>query len=246
MVDDYNRSDEHTTNTNNNMDEQIETIGQIVKNARLKLDLPQGEIARKASIQQSYLSQIESDKGRPPTIYVIEKIALALNLDRNKLVKLLEIERFKYEEQRLNSKRQQLGVKDPSASYHPIPILSDIPAGNPKDYGDSDYPAGMADNYYEFKVDDPNAFFLRAEGDCMVPYIMDGDLLLIYPNDKVETGDIAIVRNDKDEKEVRRINIQPDQVILCADNPAYPSIVWRNDKDKPKIIGRVKEIIRRR
>ena len=78
------------------MGKQKETIGEIVKNARLELGLSQGEVAQKASIQQSYLSRIERDEGRPSTIYVIEKIASVLKLDAEKLIKLLEIERFKY------------------------------------------------------------------------------------------------------------------------------------------------------
>jgi len=227
------------------MDKQKETIGEIVKNARLKQNLSQGEVARKASIQQSYLSRIERDIGRPSTVYVIEKIAFALGLETKKLIKLLEIERFKYEQQRLNDKRKGLGLKASNSYFRPIPILSEIPAGHPKDYDDQDYPPGIAEDYYEFKVNDPNAFFLRAEGDCMSPEIKKGDLLLISPNDKVESGDIAVVANSKSEKEVRRINIQPDQIILIPDNPAFPTLVWRKE-DKPKIIGRVKEIIRRR
>ena len=68
---------------------------------------------------------------------------------------------------------------------------------------------------------------------------------MIIPNDKVENGDIAAVVNGKGEKEVRRVTIRNDQMILTAENSAYPVIVWEK-KDKPKIIGRVKEIIRRR
>lgn len=79
----------------------------------------------------------------------------------------------------------------------------------------------------------------------MSPEIKDGDLLLIYPNDKIKNGDILIIRNNKEEKEVRRITIQPHQIILTAENAAYPVRAWRKE-DEPKIIGRVKEIIRRR
>jgi len=230
---------------NKKMDKQKETIGKIVKNARLELGLSQGEVAQKASIQQSYLSRIERDEGRPSTVYVIEKIASVLKLDAKKLIKLLEIERFKYEQGRLDNKRKGLGIKAESSLSRPIPILSEIPAGHPKDYTDQDYPPGIAEDYFEFKIDDPNAFFLRAEGDCMSPYIIAGDLLLVYPNDKAGNGDVVIVKNKKGEKEVRRITIQPDQIVLTAENSAYPVIIWRKE-DEPKIIGRVKEIIRRR
>jgi len=56
---------------------------------------------------------------------------------------------------------------------------------------------------------------------------------------------VAIVVNNKGDKEVIRVAIRKDEIILTPDNPAYPTVVWEA-KDKPKIIGRVKEIIRRR
>ena len=79
----------------------------------------------------------------------------------------------------------------------------------------------------------------------MSPEIKKGDLLLIAPNEKVNSGDIAAVVNHKGDKEVRRATIREDQMILVPENPAYPIIVWER-KDKPKIIGRVKQMIRRR
>jgi len=79
----------------------------------------------------------------------------------------------------------------------------------------------------------------------MPPETKKGDLLLIYPNEKLKNGDIAAAVNGKGEKEVRRITLRGDQVILTSDNPAYPMIIWEA-KDKPKTIGRVKESMRRR
>lgn len=125
--------------------------------------------------------------------------------------------------------------------------LSEIPVGHPEEYTDQDYPPGIAEDYYEFKVDDPNALFLRAKGDCMFPEIKDGDLLLIYPSqNNPENGDIFVVRNNKGQQEVRRVTNEPDQIVLTADNPVHPVIIWRKDRDEPVIIGRVKELIRRR
>lgn len=220
-------------------------LGNILKEARLKKRLSQTDIAQRLAITPAYYNRIENNKIKPPSWYLVEKLAALLDLDKNGLVKLAEIALIEHKQERLNKERQNLGVKLHRETRR-IPILSDIPAGHPKDYGDSDYPPGVAEDYYEFKANDPNAFFLRAEGDCMAPEIKDGDLLLIYPNEKLETGDIAVVVNQEGEKEVRRVNIQPDQIILCADNPVYPTLVWRNNEHKPKIIGRVKEIIRRR
>ncbi|GAG96247.1 unnamed protein product, partial [marine sediment metagenome] len=59
--------------------------------------------------------------------------------------------------------------------------------------------------------------------------IKNGDLLLIYPNEKVENGDIAVIVNNKGQKEVRRVTFQADEITLTVE-------------DDVKIIGRVKEI----
>lgn len=227
------------------MDNQKETIGEIVKNARLKQGLSQGEAARKASIQQSYLSQIESDKGRPPTVYVIEKVAFALGLETKKLIKLLEIERFKYEQDRLDNKRQSLGIKAKSSFCRPIPILSEVPNFIPDNPGD--FPSEITSGFYDPTVKDPKAFMYEVEGDFMAPEIKKGDLLLIYPTniDKIKSGDIVAIRNSKGIKRLRRVAVERDQIILIPENSDYPVMVWRKE-DEPKIIGRVKEIIRRR
>lgn len=79
----------------------------------------------------------------------------------------------------------------------------------------------------------------------MSPEIKKRDLLLIVPNEKVNSRDMVAVVNYKGDKEVHRVTIREDQMILVPENPAYPIIVWEK-KDKPRIIGRVKQIIRRR
>jgi len=219
-------------------------LGEVLKEARLKKGFTQEQVADRAGISQPYYNLIENDKSaRPPSFYIIEKLATILACKSKPLLEAVEFLQLEYKRKNVQKLEKRLGQKPPKS--RPIPILSEIPAGHPKDYTDQDYPPGIAEEYFEFKVEDPNAFFLRAEGDCMSPEIKDGDLLLISPNDKVENGDIAVVANKKGEKEVRRVTFQPDQIILSAENPIYPIIIWRK-KDGPKIIGRVKEIIRRR
>ena len=217
-------------------------FGEVLKEARLELNLTQLEVANRIGRTQAYYNRIENGKV-PPSFDILERLAKVLKCDLSKLHDLADKSRLLFKQRQIDQQHKALGIRP--SNIRPIPILSEIPAGHPKDYTDQDYPPGIAEEYYEFKIEDPDAFFLRAEGDCMAPEIKDGDLLLIYPNDKIKTGDIVIVRNNKEEKEVRRITIQPDQIILTAENPIYPVRVWRK-KDKPKIIGRVKEIIRRR
>jgi len=82
----------------------------------------------------------------------------------------------------------------------------------------------------------------------MDPEIKEGDLVLICPvsADEVKNGDIIAITNGKGARQLRRVTFNEHQTILTADNSAYPVIVWTEEEHKPKIIGRVKEIIRRR
>lgn len=111
------------------------------------------------------------------------------------MARILKVKKSWYIDYNLDGKRikkvigrskriAELALSDIEAKIRPIPILSEIPADVPQDYTDLDYPPGIAENYYEFKINDPNAFFLRAQGNCMSPEIKNGDLLLIYPNEK--------------------------------------------------------------
>lgn len=216
-----------------------EKLGKLLKEARLKKQLTQTQVADKAAISQPYYNLIENDKSiRPPSLYIIEQIARVLGCDRKILSKIVQLMQLEYKRKVVSRLETRLG-QNSKDGFRPIPILSDIPADISKDF------TGMVDEYYESSINDPNAFFLRAKGDCMAPEIKKGDLLLIVPNEKVESGDIAAVVNGKGEKEVTRITMRKNEIILTPDNPAYPTIVWEA-KDEPKIIGRVKEIIRRR
>ena len=221
-------------------------LGKKIKTLRESLGLSQTDLAKKVGLHPSQISNLENEASAPFQDFTKYRIfATVFNIDAQELWQIGQRDREEWKARQHLKKAKLLRPDMAQKLTRPIPILSEIPAGQPKDYDDQDYPPDIAEDYYEFKVNDPNAFFLRAEGDCMSPEIKEGDLLLISPNDKVENGDIAVVANKKGEKEVRRITIEPDQVILTAENPIYPVIIWKK-KDEPKIIGRVKEIIRRR
>lgn len=55
----------------------------------------------------------------------------------------------------------------------------------------------------------------------MSPETKRGNLLLIALNGKVESGGKSAVVNNKGDKEVRRVTIRHDQMILSLQNPAY-------------------------
>jgi len=221
-------------------------LGKKIKILRESLGLSQTDLAKKVGLHPSQVSNLENEASAPFQDFTKYRLfATLFNIDAQELWQIGQRDREEWKAKQHLIKAKLLRPDMIQKHTRPIPILSEIPAGHPQNYTDQDYPPGIAEDYYEFKVNDPNAFFLRAEGDCMSPEIKEGDLLLICPEEKVESGDIVAIKNNKDEKEVRRVTFQPDQIILTAENPIYPVRVWRKE-DEPKIIGRVKEIIRRR
>ncbi len=62
------------------------TIGDKIKEARDKVGWSQSELARRAEIQPSTISQIESGARKKPTIDVLQKIAGALSTTVSQLL----------------------------------------------------------------------------------------------------------------------------------------------------------------
>ena len=221
-------------------------LGKKIKALRQSLGLTQTELAQKTGLHRSQLSSLENEN--MPPFQDFTKYNLLCNIlkaDPHKLWEIGQQDRQEWKAKEYLVKANLLTPDITKKLIRPIPILSEIPAGHPKDYDDQEYPPSIVKEYYEFEINDPDAFFVRAKEDCMAPEIEDGDLLLVYPNAKVESGDIIIIKNRKEEKEVKRVTFKAGQVILTPTNPTCSVIVW-TEKDKPKIIGRVREIIKRR
>lgn len=61
-------------------------LGQNVKKIRNKKGMSQGDISRKLNMDRGYISSIENGR-RNPTLTTIEKIASALGVDINELIR---------------------------------------------------------------------------------------------------------------------------------------------------------------
>ncbi len=83
-------------------------------------------------------------------------------------------------------------------------------------------------------------FYMEVEGDCMVDaHIIEGALVLVKMQSRVDSGEIAVVRVD-DEVVLRRVKWISNQLILYPANPQYePMIIASGDV---QIIGKVVEV----
>ncbi len=71
--------------------------------------------------------------------------------------------------------------------------------------------------------------------------IYPGDLVYVKRQSLVENGDIAVVLVGE-EATLKRVYTKPDQLILQAENPAYPPMIFDQqsmDEKNIQIMGKV-------
>ena len=67
---------------------QNNNLGKRIKELRLKYHLSQDELARKADVPYTTLTKIEIGVIKNPSVYVVAKIAKALRVSLDKLIKI--------------------------------------------------------------------------------------------------------------------------------------------------------------
>jgi len=66
---------------------QENELGKKIKSLRIKLELSQDEFARKADVPYTTLTKIETGVIKKPSVFVMAKIAKALNITLDDLLK---------------------------------------------------------------------------------------------------------------------------------------------------------------
>ncbi|MDI6777284.1 MAG: helix-turn-helix transcriptional regulator [Syntrophales bacterium] len=66
---------------------QENKLGKKIKSLRIKLQLSQDDFARKADVPYTTLTKIETGVIRKPSVFVMAKIAKALNISLDDLIK---------------------------------------------------------------------------------------------------------------------------------------------------------------
>ena len=69
-----------------NMGKSAKKLGENIRRIRLAKDMTQGDLCRKLEIDRAYMSNVESGK-KNPTLSTIERIAKALDVSIEKLIK---------------------------------------------------------------------------------------------------------------------------------------------------------------
>lgn len=118
-----------------------------------------------------------------------------------------------------------------------VPLLGTIAAGKPLEATEESdeyvpIPASLARG---------SAFVLRVAGDSMIEdAILDGDLIVVQPCERVENGQVAVALLPDDTATLKRIYMESDRVRLQPANSAMEPLF----ADSVKIRGRVVGLVR--
>ena len=90
--------------------------------------------------------------------------------------------------------------------------------------------------------DNRGLFALRVKGDSMINAgILDGDLVIIHPQNSAKSGDIVVARIGQEEATVKRLVRKPGLIHLAPENPKYRPIPV---DESTEIIGKVIRVVR--
>lgn len=116
-----------------------------------------------------------------------------------------------------------------------IPVVGSVPAGNPllalKDI--TEYipiPEKLSGS--------DETFMVKVEGDSMIgDHILDGDYVMVNPQQDASNGDIVIALLNQEEVTVKRLYKKNNQITLQPSNTLYKPIVTQEAMILGKVIG---------
>jgi len=193
------------------------TIGQKLRELRIKAGLTQTEVAKKLGVATQTVFKYEKDLVQNIPASTVEKLAELFGSTPAALLGWANIGNL-------------IPVK--SRSY---PLLGEISCGKPI------LAQQTFDTVAALDGDKQISFALRCKGDSMInARIFDGDVVFIREQDMVQNGEIAAVVIG-DEATLKRVYFYPEEnkIVLSAENPAYAPLVYEGEAlSQIKIIGK--------
>lgn len=218
------------------------TLGNIVKHYRADNDLSMDEFAKRCSLSKGYISMIENEinprnnKPIAPTLPSIMKIATAMNIELEELLKLMD------GEQKVTLIRQ---MEPKPRKGVTINVLGRVAAGIPIESIENIIDT---EEITEELARTGDFFGLQIHGDSMIPNICDGDVVIVRRQDDAESGEIVIATVNGTDATCKRLRKYKGGIELISNNPSFTPMDFTNEEilEKPvNIIGKVVELRRK-
>jgi len=219
-------------------------LAEILEQKRKDLGLNYKELEERVGVSAVYISQILRGL-RIPKDDILVRLAKALDLDPGLVLRLAHFEKAPESARRYLVFEAQDSFENispyPLGTAQRIPILGWVQAGKFSPSESEDLTPENPDDYVYSDIKGRNLFALRVENDSMEPIFHPGDIIIVNPNIKPQSGDYVIVRlRNEGEVTFKKLLIKNNLVILRPLNSKYDDIILTDD-DEFEIIGKVVE-----
>ena len=183
--------------------------------------------------QKMALERIRSkiqETGYPPTVRELCK-ALGVHSSATAFKYLTILEKKGY----IKREKEKTRAIRLTPQTRNLPLIGHVAAGNPllalQEYTETiPVPEELAGN--------EESFLVRVEGDSMIgDHILDGDYVMIHPQNSADNGDIVIALVNREEVTVKRFYRNRNKITLQPSNPDYQPIITRDIAVLGKVIG---------
>jgi len=206
------------------------SLGEFLRNARLRSDLKQVDVEKLTGINHKTLSNWENNVSKPSA----EDLITLSKTYTTTVGTLVGTEKA--------HSRRTIDLYQLAETKH-APVIGTVRCGA----------GGLAYEYIDeyitiddtYRPDEMRGF--RAIGDSMEPEIHDGDICLVHLQEEAPDGALVVVvicdSGEDCEGTVKRIHKADGTIILQATNPAYPPRVFTGaSANNVRIVGRVVEV----
>lgn len=189
-------------------------IGQTIKKLRKERKLSQKQLAKRAGVSQTTISDLE--RGRNEGTKAIGGIAKALGVAVEDVLSGAKM---------LTS---ELGEAHDLRTYRRLPIVGEVQGGPDGYLLELAYPVGHGDGAVDWPTRDPNAYALRVRGDSMHPRYRAGEFVIVEPAIEPSPGDDVVVCCTDGRKMLKMLNwIKEGEVQFLSINNHYAPITMQ-------------------
>lgn len=199
------------------------TVGERVKQARIKSNLSVDELAAKIGKDRSTIYRYESNEIEKLPTSIIEPLSKALGVLPSYLMGWEDV----------STNIFTIPNIEPLPKTKKVPRLGTIACGEPITAEQN------IDGYDLIEESTKCDFTLRCKGDSMInARIFDGDIVYIRQQSDVDDGEIAAVLINN-EATLKKVFKTSDKLVLRACNPMYDDLVYTNSElENIRILGK--------
>ena len=220
-------------------------IGTNLKIIRTSKGIGVNQLSRMSGVNASYISALERGEKKNPGMAILQKLANAMNItideliteDKNNVIDM---------EKPTNVIKEIDGINLVSNDFLKIPIVGSVRAGEPIFAEDNFQGYVPMLNWSHSSKKDITYFALRVKGDSMNLEFKEGTIIIIEKTPCIETGEIGVIRVDRDEATVKKVSIQDNSITLIpmSTNPVHIPRTYNLKNDNVEIIGKVVQAIK--